>query len=489
VDDDQLEDATEAHEVQVERRPAEGVRIIGADEAAAAIEAGQVAPRRPEDAPRFGDVPSMPSGPRPPLRFPYPGDEPPAVAKPPLVPPAPTLTDSGSVPLPHWTDPPTGEVPKILPDSPDPDPVPADGLDAWSTLAGGPRWRDQPGDWEEGDFDASVLHDEESRFGALDTSDASTDNADDDLYVPPAPSPVAAEAMAEQTQVASTVTQTRRPPSPGPAAPAGPRDVRAAVATGAVLGAVVLVAAAAAPALLVALTGVVLVMGTAEMHRALRVRGYQPATLLGLVAAAATTGAVYWRGEDAVPLMLAMFMVFCLLWYLAGVTSDRPAINVAGSVMSFVYIGFLGSFAALLLRLPRRHGVAFFLGAVIATAAYDIGAFVVGRWAGKTPIAPNVSPGKTWEGLLGASLATLVVCLVVVRGISPWNFGRAFLLAVVVVVAAPLGDLCESMIKRDLAVKDMGSVLPGHGGVLDRIDSLLFVIPAVYYLVRALKIA
>ncbi len=128
------------------------------------------------------------------------------------------------------------------------------------------------------------------------------------------------------------------------------------------------------------------------------------------------------------------------------------------------------------------------LGAVIATAAYDIGAFFAGSWAGRTPLAPDISPGKTVEGLVGACFLTLAACLIVVGNIDPWNTGRAFLLALVAMVAAPLGDLCESMVKRDLGVKDMGTILPGHGGILDRFDSMLFALPAVYYLVELLNL-
>ena len=120
----------------------------------------------------------------------------------------------------------------------------------------------------------------------------------------------------------------------------------------------------------------------------------------------------------------------------------------------------------------------------IATVAHDVGAFAVGSRLGRTPLAPSISPNKTWEGVMGASTATLIACLLIVRAIHPWNVGRAFALALVVSVVAPIGDLCESMLKRDLGVKDIGWVLPGHGGFLDRIDALLFVVPATYYLVR-----
>jgi phosphatidate cytidylyltransferase len=199
------------------------------------------------------------------------------------------------------------------------------------------------------------------------------------------------------------------------------------------------------------------------------------------------------------PLVLGLFVVFSFLWYLGGVVHARPAMNVAVTVMAFMYVGFLGSFAALLLRIPgvtskgvlAHDGVTLFLLPVIATIAYDVGAYAVGSRSGRTPLAPQISPSKTWEGLIGATVSTFVVTLVVVLifKMHPWTMGRAFWLAAVVCVAAPLGDLSESMIKRDLGVKDMGSVLPGHGGVLDRIDALLFVAPAAYYLLRVLKFA
>jgi phosphatidate cytidylyltransferase len=245
----------------------------------------------------------------------------------------------------------------------------------------------------------------------------------------------------------------------------------------------VLVAAAIGPAALVLLVAVALTMASAEMYKGLRARGYHPATLLGLVGAPALVGAVYWKGIDAYPLVLGLFVVFTLLWYLAGVVKARPSMNVAVTIMTFVYVAFLGSFAALILK-GGSTGIRILVGAILATVAYDVGAYFAGRSMGRTPLAPAISPGKTVEGLVGASLATILVCLVIVRAIDPWDGGKAFWLAIMVCFAAPLGDLCESMIKRDLDVKDMGNVLPGHGGVLDRIDAMLFVMPATYYLVR-----
>ena len=103
-------------------------------------------------------------------------------------------------------------------------------------------------------------------------------------------------------------------------------------------------------------------------------------------------------------------------------------------------------------------------------------------------IAPAISPNKTAEGLLAGMAASVVIGFILVGSISPWGRFNALALGVVVAVLAPLGDLCESLIKRDLGVKDLGGLLPGHGGVFDRFDAMLFCLPAVYYLVLALGI-
>jgi phosphatidate cytidylyltransferase len=658
------------------RPPAEGVRIIGAEEAAAAIESGHVSPRVPDDAPRFGDVPQPPPGPQPPLRFP--GSDPAAVAKPPVVVPEPPpppppasptppppvapaepswagvfdskplgaddpsafwdppvvatappgrfeelvaaaakaaaappaaaaprpeasmpspepelreispdrpLTSDpisgewavasglgGNVPppqsgrslpgpssgpmsaqsdwdrltgptsgrrpvgeggsweffdepgeddalpvgasgapedpptmsLPHWTEPPSGEVPRILADAPGAAPPVDDELSAWSALSTGPRWRDQPADWDEADFSDTVLDDREARLGAL--RDQPETDEDSDIFafdevVAPAPAPpAAARARGTTTQVRPTSRRARADSGPaggpprgpvgtgGPGGP-GPRsgdstDISTRVVTGLIAFGVLLAATAIGPRALVVLVLAAVTMAAAELFQALRTRGYQPATLLGLVGCGSMVLGAYWRGEQAFPLVLTLMVVFSFLWYLAGVVHAKPTMNIAVTLFAFVYVGFLGSFASLFLRVPDKRGVGLLLGAVIATAAHDIGAYLVGKYMGKTPLAPELSPNKTFEGLVGGVLASVAVSLIVVRAIGPWDAGKAFWLGVVVAVAAPLGDLCESMIKRDLGVKDMGKLLPGHGGVLDRIDALLFVIPATYYLAR-----
>jgi phosphatidate cytidylyltransferase len=115
---------------------------------------------------------------------------------------------------------------------------------------------------------------------------------------------------------------------------------------------------------------------------------------------------------------------------------------------------------------------------------------VIGQRFGSTPLG-SASPNKTLEGLLGGGFAAIVVSVVVlgiVPGVFPWEFSDAAALGLGAAIAAPLGDLCESRLKRDLGIKDMGDILPGHGGVLDRFDALLFVLPVTFYVVRVLEV-
>jgi phosphatidate cytidylyltransferase len=242
-------------------------------------------------------------------------------------------------------------------------------------------------------------------------------------------------------------------------------------------------------ALVLAMAAVTL--AAVEVFDVLRRAGHRPATLLGLTATVSIMLAAYNQGEMAIPLVMALMTIFTFLWYLFGVVRARPTINVAVTLLGFLWVGFLGSFAALLLTFPNREGIAFLLAAIIATAAYDIGGLFFGSQLGRRPLAPEISPNKTLEGLLGGMAFTVFVTVLVVGvlpGIHPWTSGKALALGILVAVVAPLGDLCESMVKRDLGIKDMGTLLPGHGGVLDRFDGLLFVLPATYYLVKLLNL-
>jgi len=457
----------------------EGVRIIGAEEAAEALERGDVAPRRGEGELRFGDRPAPPpEGARPAVRFPLPADGEDDTGSRPRVAGAPGPA------LPHWTEPPTGEVPRIFPEDPaGPDAEAEEDLEAWSSFAtSAPRWRDSAGDWKEPDYDTEAMRpDDSTRIGALD--DRERPAPGDFFFDEPEPEP-------EPRPVIRTGVRQTTPP---PVAPTGDRDMPMAIGIGVGLAALFLLLLSVGPGAVMFLVAGVLVVAAAELFAGLQRGGYQPATLLGLVGVGSLVGAAYWKGTSALPLVMALAVIFSLLWYLVGVNRQAATMNAAVTVFGIAYVGLLGSFAALMLRLPDvgdGDGRGVLLGVILAVVANDVGALVIGRQAGRAPLAPTVSPNKTVEGTIGGALASILVSFVVlgIIGIHPWDAGSAFALGLVVAVAAPLGDLCESMIKRDLGVKDMGTVLPGHGGILDRFDALLFCLPAVYYLVLAIDV-
>lgn len=516
----------------------EGVRIIGAEEAAEAVERGDVAGRLSEAEPRRGDQ-GPPSGARPALRFPLDIDSDPAdLIRTPIRrddygsggdDPSP----SGTVELPHWTDPPTGEVPAVLAGDD------AEDLDAWSSFATSSptRWRTADDDWEDtGEYTAALQEDAEP-MGALDQSDRPTDEDlfsfdDMDEIVSQRTAEASARrarAMRSETrlfdgdedptledfedepvfsddepddEVVETVPRpgrrtprvTRSRPDPGGMVARGAdngsgggRDVPTAVAAGVGIAIVALICFALGSAVAAVLVTVVLALAAVEYFGATQRAGLRPAALLGLVATIAFPLATYWRGESAVPLMLALVLIFTLLWYLVGAGGDSPVLEGMGSTVAGVlWIGLLGSFATLMLRVPDGRGIV--LAIVITTVVYDIGAFFVGRSFGQRALS-QASPNKSVEGVVGGLAAAVVVGLIL-GGIglgTPFHgFGHGLVLGVAVAVAATLGDLCESLIKRDLGVKDMGTLIPGHGGILDRIDGMLFVLPVVYYVIVGL---
>jgi phosphatidate cytidylyltransferase len=179
-----------------------------------------------------------------------------------------------------------------------------------------------------------------------------------------------------------------------------------------------------------------------------------------------------------------------VLWYLLGVGGKvRPTANLGVTMVGVIWVGVLGAFAALILDIPSQ-GVSILLIAIVAAVAHDAGGFFIGRSMGRTPLSA-ISPSKTIEGLVGGILAALVAVFVVavLFGVGPFSSGEALVFGLFTALIAPLGDLAESLFKRDLGLKDMGSILPQHGGVLDRFDGILFVLPVAYYVTRVFGLA
>jgi len=202
--------------------------------------------------------------------------------------------------------------------------------------------------------------------------------------------------------------------------------------------------------------------------------GLMGAAFVALLVAAAHHGGDWWAGT------LALAAVLPFLWLILHGDTERALPDWLHTVGGVLYIGWLGSHLVLLRQLDNGQDWVYLT--VFATFANDTSAYFVGRAIGRTKLIPRISPGKTVEGSLGGILfgALGLVLLNWALGlrVDAWPL---IPLAVLVPVAAQLGDLAESLVKRGAGVKDAGAVLPGHGGLLDRLDSVLFVVPVVYY--------
>jgi phosphatidate cytidylyltransferase len=263
------------------------------------------------------------------------------------------------------------------------------------------------------------------------------------------------------------------------------RNLPVAIVTGVALAVAALIALAVEPWAFAIVAGAVALLAQAELYTTIRHRGFQAATALGLVLGALVMGAAYFRGEPAMLLFVTLSVPLALLWHMAAAPKARVdlVMNVGATLFGILYVPLLASYV-LLLVIQQNSGQVLLLSVLGLTIWYDIAAFAIGTLWGSRPLAPTISPKKSWEGLIGATVATFAVAIAVLPFVEILTPARSLAVAAVVVIFAPLGDLAESAIKRDLGVKDMGSILPGHGGMLDRFDSVLFVAPAAFYLLR-----
>ncbi|MCU1353602.1 MAG: CDP-diglyceride synthetase, partial [Acidimicrobiales bacterium] len=341
---------------------------------------------------------------------------------------------------------------------------------------------DEDGNWVEPDVAyAEGGYDEHGNWVEPDGGYADGYYDDNGEWVDEEPEPVGGGR-----EVATRARPRRRAPAERPPS-GGERDVRTATIVGAVFALVAVIALKAGPTFAMVVVVAVLAVAAAEYFNGLRRAGYDAATLVGITTCVAFPLAVYWRGALAYPLIGFLAVAACLGWYLVGAGGEQGRVveGTGATLLGIFWIGGLGSFAALMLT--AHDGTSVLFTAILATVAYDVGGFFVGRSAGHRPLS-EASPNKTVEGLAGGAVAAIVVTIIAVgiQHVGPWNgFSAALILGIAAAVAAPLGDLCQSLVKRDLGLKDMGSVLPGHGGIFDRFDSMLFVLPVVFWLVYA----
>jgi phosphatidate cytidylyltransferase len=223
--------------------------------------------------------------------------------------------------------------------------------------------------------------------------------------------------------------------------------------------------------------------GTWEMVRAVRVSGARPPLLPLLAGGLVMTGAAWGWGAGGLTLSLLVTVLATMVWRLGGGPVGYHR-DIHAATLIAVYVPFLAGFAVLLAAAGDGHWRV--LVTLIVVVLSDTGGYVAGVFLGRHPMAPSVSPKKSWEGLAGSLLAAAVgggAGLWLLFDVPGWA-GAGF--GLVVAGAAVLGDLAESLLKRDLGVKDMSGLLPGHGGMMDRLDSILLAVPTAYLLLLVL---
>ncbi|MGW2861312.1 phosphatidate cytidylyltransferase [Streptomyces sp. NPDC001205] len=274
---------------------------------------------------------------------------------------------------------------------------------------------------------------------------------------------------------------------PTPSVPAQPekkkagRDLRAAIGVGVGLGAVILASLFIVKAVFVGVIAVAVVVGLWELTSRLEERKQIKAPLVPLaVGGAAMVVAGYVSGAEGAWVAMALTSLAVLVWRMTE-PPEGYLRDVTAGVFAAFYVPFLATFVAMLLTADDGPWRVFVF--LLLTVVSDTGAYAVGWRFGKHKLAPRISPGKTREGLFGAvSFAMVAGALCMQFLIDDGTWWQGLLLGLAVAASATLGDLGESMIKRDLGIKDMGTLLPGHGGIMDRLDSLLPTAPVVWLL-------
>ncbi len=230
---------------------------------------------------------------------------------------------------------------------------------------------------------------------------------------------------------------------------------------------------------LVAVWGLLAVL---EFYRMVSVSKVLPLTCFGLVWALLFILHPHFDYEFLVPLLLTSAMVLSLILLVLSPQKEGAFANWAWSMAGILYIGWLLSY---LVALRLDAGREWVYLALLATFGSDTAAFFVGRALGRHCLAPRISPAKTWEGAIAGVCGGIIGSLIIVAIFSlPLSYGQAILLGILISVFGQLGDLAESLLKRNTGVKESGNLMPGHGGALDRMDSVVFagVVVYLYYI-------
>ena len=263
------------------------------------------------------------------------------------------------------------------------------------------------------------------------------------------------------------------------------RNLPAAIGVGVVLGGLALLTLLTVKATFLLYMGAALAIALHELDSALRTREIHLPLIPVALGGVTMVVCAYWAAGGAVTAAFALTVVAVLAWRLFGGT-DGYVRDVSAGIFAAAYLPLLGATGAAMLA--EHDGGKRVLTLIILAICSDIGGYAAGITLGRSgahKLAPVISPKKTWEGLAGSAIACIVAGAILLPSLLHGYWWQGVVLGAAAVVAAVLGDLAASMIKRDLGIKDFGRLLPGHGGVLDRIDSLLTCAPVVWLLLAA----
>jgi phosphatidate cytidylyltransferase len=240
-----------------------------------------------------------------------------------------------------------------------------------------------------------------------------------------------------------------------------------------------------------ALIDIMILVGLWEFYRMMEAKGLRPYKTMGFLSGLALSWYVFFQQGIYANLLLSIIFIGIMVLELARKEKGLAVYHISVTLFGVFYVAWLGSHLILLRELPHLKGLEYSLGfsfviVVFAiTWCYDTGAYFIGSWLGRRKIFPNVSPSKTLEGAVGGVACSIVGVLIARATIASYlTLAEAVGLAFVGSVIGQLGDLVESMIKRDVKIKDSSKTIPGHGGVLDRFDSILFTAPVIYYFLK-----
>jgi phosphatidate cytidylyltransferase len=259
-------------------------------------------------------------------------------------------------------------------------------------------------------------------------------------------------------------------PAAAPAQKSG-RNLPAAIAVGVVLGAAVLVSLLTVRQIFVGVVAVAVAMGTYELAGALK-RGADIRVSLWpvLIGGQAMVWLSWPFGRNGLLAAFVVTILGCLVWRFRGGV-DGYLRDISASILTAAYVPLFASFAAMLV--VAEDGAARVLCFLIVVVCNDVGGYTTGAKLGRHPMAPVISPKKSWEGFAGSMVAGIAAGTLSVLLLLEGQWWQGALFGAALVCTATIGDLVESLIKRDLKIKDMGTLLPGHGGLMDRLDSLL----------------